>query len=191
MSHATKILKNDPKTFLYFAYGSNMLTKRIHINNPTAVQKYIGSVKNHRLDFNMYSSRWKGAASTIVPDPNHEVWGVVWEINISDLPNLDKQEGVEAHIYFPKNVDVNVTVGEEIVCRVYQQCQLPDKYVEPSLLPHERQPSLVYLSTMIEGAKEFKIPENYVKYLESFKNNGYNGLISAINLADLSMRTYG
>lgn len=31
--------------FLYFAYGSNMLTKRIHINNPTAVQKDIGFLK--------------------------------------------------------------------------------------------------------------------------------------------------
>lgn len=32
-------------TFLYFAYGSNLLTKRIHINNPSAVRKGIGKLK--------------------------------------------------------------------------------------------------------------------------------------------------
>lgn len=31
--------------FLYFAYGSNMLMKRIHINNPTAIRKDIGFLK--------------------------------------------------------------------------------------------------------------------------------------------------
>lgn len=27
---------NDDKTFMYFAFGSNLLTQRIHINNPSA-----------------------------------------------------------------------------------------------------------------------------------------------------------
>lgn len=26
-------------TFMYFAYGSNLSTKRIHMNNPSAVRK--------------------------------------------------------------------------------------------------------------------------------------------------------
>lgn len=29
-----------PDTFLYYAYGSNLLKKRIHINNPSA--KFLG-----------------------------------------------------------------------------------------------------------------------------------------------------
>jgi hypothetical protein len=33
------------KGFLYFAYGSNLLTQRIHINNPSAVRKEIGKLK--------------------------------------------------------------------------------------------------------------------------------------------------
>lgn len=31
--------------FLYFAYGSNLLQKRIHINNPSAVRAGIGKLK--------------------------------------------------------------------------------------------------------------------------------------------------
>ena len=40
------------ETFLYFAYGSNLLTERIQINNPSAKFKSIGFLKKHKLDFN-------------------------------------------------------------------------------------------------------------------------------------------
>ena len=43
------------KTFLYFAYGSNLLTERIHINNPSAVFKNIAKLPEHQLDFNYFS----------------------------------------------------------------------------------------------------------------------------------------
>jgi hypothetical protein len=33
------------KSFLYFAYGSNLLARRLHINNPSAVRKEIGKLK--------------------------------------------------------------------------------------------------------------------------------------------------
>ena len=43
------------KTFLYFAFGSNLLTERIHISNPSAVFRSIAKLKDHKLDFNYYS----------------------------------------------------------------------------------------------------------------------------------------
>jgi gamma-glutamylcyclotransferase len=42
------------KTFLYFAYGSNMLTKRIHINNPTAVHKHVGKLKVNVITYSSF-----------------------------------------------------------------------------------------------------------------------------------------
>ena len=42
----------ENKTFFYFAYGSNLLTERIRINNPSARAKGIGQLKNYKLDFN-------------------------------------------------------------------------------------------------------------------------------------------
>lgn len=42
----------ENKTFFYFAYGSNLLTERIRINNPSARAKGIGELKNYKLDFN-------------------------------------------------------------------------------------------------------------------------------------------
>ncbi|NP_001155144.1 gamma-glutamyl cyclotransferase-like venom protein isoform 1 precursor [Nasonia vitripennis] len=167
--------KNMSRTFFYFAYGSNLLSQRIHIKNPTAVQRYIGKLKEHRLDFIHYSKNWRGSVSTIVPDVKSEVWGVIWEINLEDLAHLDDQEGVHENIYFPKNVSIRTPEGETIECRTYQECVLPEKYVPPSELPPERQPSFVYLNTIIRGAKEFHIPEEYIRFIESFKHNGYTG----------------
>lgn len=40
---ATDLSKRS--TFMYFGYGSNLLAKRIHIQNPSAVRKNIGVLK--------------------------------------------------------------------------------------------------------------------------------------------------
>jgi hypothetical protein len=36
------------------------------------------------------SQRWKGASANILPDAESHVYGVLWEIKISDLVNLDR-----------------------------------------------------------------------------------------------------
>ncbi len=46
------LLAMENKTFFYFAYGSNLLTERIRINNPSARAKGIGVLKDYKLDFN-------------------------------------------------------------------------------------------------------------------------------------------
>jgi len=161
--------------FLYFAYGSNLLTKRIHINNPSAVKKDIGKLKNFRLDFITYSKRWRGASATIVPTENSHVWGVIWEIDNSNLPDLDRQEGVADDIYFPMNVGVETPRGDILQCRIYQQCNNPKEFVPAGELPKERRPSPIYLKTILKGASENGLPEDYIEFLDSIPHNGYIG----------------
>ena len=43
--------KANVETFLYFAYGSNLLTKRIHHQNPSAVSKGPALLKDYQLEF--------------------------------------------------------------------------------------------------------------------------------------------
>ncbi|KAG7210758.1 hypothetical protein KM043_012252 [Ampulex compressa] len=166
-----------PNTFLYFAYGSNMLLKRLHINNPTAVFKNIGCLKNFRLDFMTYSERWHGASATIVPtlDSNSCVWGVVWELNECNLETLDYQEGVADQIYFPRMVYVETPDEDVFECRVYQQCNKPQEYTELGLLPIHRRPSPLYIETLLKGAHENHLPTDYVNYLKDIPHNGYEG----------------
>ena len=45
----------EEEKFFYFAYGSNLLTERIRINNPSATFKSIGFLREYKLDFNNVS----------------------------------------------------------------------------------------------------------------------------------------
>ncbi|XKL67542.1 hypothetical protein PGB90_003033 [Kerria lacca] len=160
-------------TFLYFAYGSNLLTKRIHINNPSAVRKGIGKLKGYRLDFGDWSDHWKGSVATIVPDQSTYVWGAIWEMNMQDMPNLDRQEGVGNKQY--KVVTVNVITPENYsaICRCYQLCQQPFKIQDSEVLPENRKPSLLYMTVIINGAKESCLPESYINDLKKIQHNGW------------------
>ena len=51
-----KITMAKPGKFLYFAYGSNLSTERIHLNNPSAVTKGPALLKDFKLNFNYGSN---------------------------------------------------------------------------------------------------------------------------------------
>ncbi|KOC68610.1 Gamma-glutamylcyclotransferase [Habropoda laboriosa] len=161
--------------FLYFAYGSNMLAKRIHINNPTAVRRDVGFLKNFRLDFLTHSKRWGGCSATIVPTENYAVWGAIWELHGCNRSTLDKQEGVADKLYFPLLVDVETSTGKLLRCRVYQQCNKPNEHLKLCTLPKHRRPSPLYLETILKGAKESQLPHDYIKFLETIPHNKYQG----------------
>ncbi|XP_070155972.1 gamma-glutamylcyclotransferase [Polyergus mexicanus] len=162
-------------TFLYFAYGSNLLAKRIHLNNPTAVMKDIGYIKNFRLDFQRYSKRWHGASATIVETENSIVWGVVWELDKCNLSTLDCQEGVQDNIYHVMSVNVETLNGTTLNSRVYQQCNNPKEYIKLADLSIDRRPSPLYLDTILKGAQENNLPDDYIGFLKTIPHNGYIG----------------
>lgn len=161
------------ETFDYFAYGSNLLANRIHVNNPTAVRAGIGKLENYRLDFIRFARYWRGAIATIVPTENDTVWGAIWEISLVDLPKLDRQEGVASGAYVVLNVDVVLLDGGRRKCRTYMQSAVPEQRVSLKYLPMERRPSWIYLKTIITGAAESGLPEDYQEFLKAIPHNGY------------------
>ncbi|XP_065081602.1 gamma-glutamylcyclotransferase-like [Ochlerotatus camptorhynchus] len=163
-------------TFNYFAFGSNLFSKRIRMESPTAVRKGIGFLENYRLDFFHYAARWRGAPATIVEDKGHRVWGAIWEIGIENLPDLDKQEGVHNQVYKPLTLPICTTKGETLQCRVYQLVKNPPKLESiEETRPFERQPSQTYMNIIIRGATETGLPIEYVEYLNTIKHNGHSG----------------
>ncbi|XP_061395027.1 gamma-glutamylcyclotransferase-like [Musca vetustissima] len=161
--------------FYYFGFGSNLLAKRLHIQNPTAIRVGPGKLENYSLDFYFPSKRWMGAAATIVPTKNDHVWGAIWEIDGSDLEHLDNQEGVHEGIYTPITVDVYCPpFNKHIECRAYHLCRQPEghlKLIPNEKVPTERQPSLTYLKTLVKGAQETGIPLDYVQWLKQIRHN--------------------
>lgn len=162
-------MANESNTFDYFAYGSNLLKKRIHIRNPSAVFKLIARLDGYRLefDYNPLDSRWHGAAATITESKGDHVWGVLWTLNKTDMESLDVQEGVGDRVYEPRTVDVTDVNGKVLRnCRTYY---LVDRGFE------DRRPSPQYLDVIIRGAIEHDLPVDYVKKLKAIEHNGYDG----------------
>ncbi|XP_030567926.1 gamma-glutamylcyclotransferase-like [Drosophila novamexicana] len=164
--------------FYYFAFGSNMLAQRIHIQNPTA--EIVGPVtlENYRLDFaTLPFDRWDGAVATIVPTEGSILWGTLWEIDVINLADIDNQEGVHLQLYRPITVHVKLHGNDtdtEIPARAYVLVHQPENNVHafaPNMVPEDRQPSKTYLQVLVKGAIESGIPESYIKFLRSIKHN--------------------
>lgn len=129
-------------------------------------------LKGYRLDFNKLSRTWDGSPSTVVPDDENHVWGALWQLNISDKKNLDKQEGVGSKMYEPFEAIVVTPDGKDLSCRCYKLVDQPKKVIP---IPLERRPSKSYIRTILIGAKESNLPSEYLKFLNEIPNNGKDG----------------
>ncbi|KAK3927296.1 Gamma-glutamylcyclotransferase [Frankliniella fusca] len=175
--------------FLYFAYGSNLLARRLHLMNPTAKRYGIGELKDYRLDFSTpASTRWGGAPATVVPDPGESVWGAVWSLDLEDRDHLDEQESVHSGLYVVFNATVHTPgpgAGGALQCRCYYMRVEPPRLAPGEPRPAERQPSLVYKQVLLHGARESGLPAEYIARLEAVQDNGSAGKAPPISLDSL------
>ncbi|XP_055298889.1 gamma-glutamylcyclotransferase-like isoform X2 [Sitodiplosis mosellana] len=171
-------VSSNRSKFLYFAYGSNMWTKRIHMRNPSAVRKGSAQLKGYRLDFYQPvgepSPVWNGSRATVVEDENYTVWGAVYEIDLKHLPSLDAQEGVNSKRYVPITKEIVTSDEEVLTCRSYQLTEQPTNAVNLSdpTIPLERKPSKTYIDVIMLGAEENQLPEEYLGFLKRIVHNG-------------------
>ncbi|XP_034553940.1 gamma-glutamylcyclotransferase b [Notolabrus celidotus] len=167
-------------TFMYFAYGSNLLKERLQLKNPSAIVHCVARLKDYKLEFGNYkglaSDRWHGGVATIEHSPGDEVWGVVWRMNMSDLESLDSQENVLLGAYTPVELSVK-DKDEDLNCRTYimNSCV----YAPPS--PQ-------YLQVMVMGAEQNSLPKNYQKKLRAIKTNMYEGPLPMMAELDRARR---
>ncbi|KAJ1101718.1 hypothetical protein NDU88_006783 [Pleurodeles waltl] len=174
-------LRPGQGSFLYFAYGSNLLRERILLRNPSATFYSTGRLQDFKLAFGnrrgRENGRWHGGSATILQSPGDEVWGVVWKMNIKNLSSLDKQEGVMSGVYIPIEITVHNEAGEELTCRCYQL----NDYVF-SL------PSPQYKQVICMGAKQNLLPADYQKKLEAIETNNYEGPMPIMQEIEAAMK---
>ncbi|XP_056115449.1 gamma-glutamylcyclotransferase b [Rhinichthys klamathensis goyatoka] len=167
-------------TFLYFAYGSNLLKERLQLKNPSAIIHCVAKLKDYKLVFGNHkgvaSQRWRGGVATIEHSPGEEVWGVVWRMNVTDIESLDRQENVKMGTYSPMKVFVSTT-DQDLHCRTYimNSCV----YAPPS--PH-------YLEVIVMGAEQNGLPEDYQEKLKSIETNKYEGRLSVMEELEKAMK---
>lgn len=132
-------------TFLYFAYGSNMLTRRLRERVSSAHPVATTSLSGYRLDFHKPSVDGSGKCS-IEPSKNSDdiVWGVLFEIDKDEEKILDACEGKgysERFIDVAGFTDVKTYVA---------------KTTDAALVPYHW-----YKDIVMAGAIEHKLPDDY------------------------------
>lgn len=147
----------------YFAYGSNMHHSAFRERRGMKPTEWrVARVRGYRLRFNLDGRpRGKAAPANICPDPNGEMWGVLYRITRRELLRLDSTEGVPGHHYRHVLVSAEDTDGN-IVTAV--------AYMAPGL-EADRLPSLRYISLLREGARAHGLPEAWVRFLESVEHH--------------------
>src|SRR5215472_4726318 len=78
---------------LYFAYGANMSVEAMGRRCPRSKALSVARLERHRLA--IMREGWL----TPVRDPRSSVHGVLWDLALSDVPALDRYEGLPQGLY--------------------------------------------------------------------------------------------
>ncbi|TDX97775.1 gamma-glutamylcyclotransferase family protein [Thiohalophilus thiocyanatoxydans] len=145
----------------YFAYGSNMSSRRIQARSPSAAKLNTAVLTGHRLAFHKISDN-DGTAkcdACETGEPEDCVHGVVFAIVEQDKPALDRAEGL-GRGYAEKVVQVRLTDGEVVEAITYYAIR-----TDPALKPLDW-----YKSHVLRGAREHGLPEAYIRAIESVEH---------------------
>ncbi|SCY48592.1 AIG2-like family protein [Nitrosospira sp. Nl5] len=152
------MLKTSANTFLYFAYGANMLSRRIQDAAPSAVAMDTGFIQGHRFTFGKVSRDGSGECDIEVTNNlKDRVYGVLYKINVKDRSNLNDAEGLGT--YSEANVQV-VTATDNCPAMTYIA-----RYKDAAPL----RPYQWYKGLVIAGAVEHDLPNAYVEWLRTFE----------------------
>ncbi len=146
----------------YLAYGSNMHHSAFRERRGMRPSEWrVGRAQGYRLRFNLEGRPiGKAAPANICPDPDCEVWGVLYRITRRDLLRLDSTEGVPGrnyrHVWVPVvDSDGNVFTAVTYMARGKES---------------DGAPSFRYISLLREGARAHGLPEAWVQFLDSVKH---------------------
>ena len=141
---------------LYFAYGSNLLTRRLTASEraPSARRVAVGYVASRRLAWHKVSVDGSGKCDAeATGDPRDRVWGVVFEVPAAELASLDRAEGVGLG-YERAEVEVVTAEGprsaQTYVATRKNRAFLPYRW---------------YRDLAVAGAEEHGLPAEYVELM--------------------------
>jgi gamma-glutamylcyclotransferase (GGCT)/AIG2-like uncharacterized protein YtfP len=139
---------------LYFAYGSNLHLRMFRRRCPGAVVRGRARLPGYRLAFTRYNRTRKGGVADIVPEPEAEVWGALYEIDRACLAALDDYEHVP-RAYRREAVRVEDDAGAAHEAFAYLANQTG-----------HFAPSKQYLGVIVQGARDHGLPEAYIASLQ-------------------------
>ena len=140
---------------LYAAYASNLDPQQMLERAPHSPPSGSGWLVGWRLTFGGEDHGWEGALVTLVEEPGHQVYVMLYDVPVMDVKALDYWEGAESGLYSKMRVLVHTLEGHQSAW-IY----VLDAY-EGGL------PSARYLGIIADAAEEAGAPKDYVDELRS------------------------
>lgn len=140
---------------LYFAYGSNMSSRRLQARVPSARVIMRARLIGHQLRFHKHSRVDNSAKcdAFYTGNSSDEVWGVLFRFNAEERPQLDEAEGEGYQL--------------DKVCLAAEEGEVEAVTYLATLMKAELKPYDWYLRHVLEGAREHALPSDYIAVIES------------------------
>lgn len=103
------------------------------------------------------------------------VWGAIWEIPKEEEKLLDEVELLDNSNMGKVYYDVETPAGEKLSCMSYSPVGSTIDNEANVQDPSALLPSLYYINTIRDGAREVGLPADYQKFLSEIKDNGRGG----------------
>ena len=148
---------------LYFAYGSNLLKRRLQERTPAAKMVGAATLAGHSLRFHKIGDDGSGKCDAFhTGDEDHKVHGVLYELGAGERQILDRIEGVGCG-YEIRQIDVKAPEPVAAFTYVVQQ-----NYIDPNI-----QPFCWYRNFVLAGAMAHQFPQPYVQKIGqvAFRND--------------------
>jgi gamma-glutamylcyclotransferase (GGCT)/AIG2-like uncharacterized protein YtfP len=153
---------------LYFAYGSNMDWAQMKARCPSVTFVGIARLTDYRLAFTRKSVNRGCGVADVVREAGRSVWGAVFELSELDVGALDKSEGYrpgrEKNSYWRRECMVFLDGDENRP--VTAQTYFADPQPNPPL------PNEAYKALILNGARYWHLPANYIAELEAIEVSG-------------------
>ncbi|MCG7995459.1 MAG: gamma-glutamylcyclotransferase [Candidatus Thiodiazotropha taylori] len=144
----------DP--MLYFAYGSNMSSRRLRERVPSARFRSTATLEAHELRFHKRSRDGSAKCDALeTHNPQHRVIGVVFEIAQAEKAELDRHEGL-GYGYEEKQVSLLTGSAESLTAFTYYAT-----HIDSLLKPYSW-----YKHHVLSGAREHQLPTTYLDRIE-------------------------
>ena len=153
---------------LYFAYGSNMQFDQMRGRCPSAQFVCAARLKDHRLEFTRFSTIRRCGVADVVQSTGVQVWGAVFQIDVTEIGSLDKSEGYRTGRQCTENAYERSLIHVERAGEV-QEALAAWTYTVVSKLDTNPMPSQEYKQLILDGARMWRLPMSYIKQLEAIE----------------------
>ncbi len=140
----------------YFAYGSNLDPNQMEKRGVFIYESMVGKLSGYELIFPIFSQARSCGVADIIPGEGF-VYGVVYTLDMRGMERLDMYEG----FYNRERVKIQTKIGT-VEAFTYVVDMPVEEKKETFITPSKR-----YIETIIRGAEQHEIDQDYVNRLES------------------------